>query len=66
MPNKKEKKLKYVARLQIGFEAEVETRIAANVYESAYANTSISVVVVGVIYMFINTGSWNSSLQPAY
>lgn len=55
-----------ITKLQIGFEAETEKRVTANVYESAYVNTSINAGVVGAIYSFLRTGSWNSSLQPAY
>lgn len=55
-----------ITKLQIGFEAEFETKIAANVYESTYANTSINGGILGVVYMFLKTGSWNTSMQPAY
>lgn len=55
-----------ITKLQIGIEAEVETRITENIYESTYAYTSINGGIAGAIYMFVSTGNWNSSLQPAY
>ncbi len=55
-----------ITELKLGFEAEMESRITENIYESAYGNTSINGGIVGAIYMFVNAGTWNSSSQYAY
>lgn len=55
-----------IAKLQIGFEVEIEKQISKNVSESVYANSSINGAFLGAAYVLVQTGTWNGSLQPAY
>ncbi len=55
-----------ITKLQIGFEVEIEKQINGDISESAYANASINGAFWGAAYMIFQTGTWNSSLQPAY
>lgn len=55
-----------ITKMQIGFEMEVEEKIATDVYASGYANASISGGFLMATYALINSGNFNSSFQYAY
>lgn len=55
-----------ITKLQIGFEMEVEEKIATDVYASGYANASINAGFFGAMYMLFAIGDANSALQYAY